>query len=77
MRAAGRKPKDRSVVELARLRARVAALEVEAELASANELIGARGKVSAPPPRCSTPWPTTASPCARSRPSSRSRGRAA
>ena len=44
-RPAGRKPKDRSVVELARLRARVAALE--AELASANELIEAQGKVSA------------------------------
>lgn len=44
-RPAGRKPKDRSGVESARLRARVAALE--AELASANELIEAQGKVSA------------------------------
>ena len=42
---AGRKPKDRGDTELARLRARVAALE--AELASANELIEAQGKVSA------------------------------
>jgi transposase len=42
---AGRKPKDRGGAEVARLRARVAALD--AELATANELIEAQGKVSA------------------------------
>ncbi len=44
-RPPGRKPKDRSETELAGLRARVTKLE--AELATANELIEAQGKVSA------------------------------
>ncbi len=44
-RPAGRKPKDRSESELVGLRARVTKLE--AELATANELIEAQGKVSA------------------------------
>jgi transposase-like protein len=41
----GRKPKDRTRAELARMRERVA--ELEAELGTANELIEAQGKVSA------------------------------
>ena len=44
-RKAGRRPKDRTKVELARLRERVA--ELEDELGTANELIEAQGKVSA------------------------------
>ena len=44
-RPVGRKARDRTVAELARLRKRVG--DLEAELSTANELIEAQGKVSA------------------------------
>ncbi len=44
-RAVGRKAKDRTILELGRLRKRVS--DLEGELSTANELIVAQGKVSA------------------------------